>query len=513
LTPETEGSAWAKHALSVFLSIFPANLNVPNCGCEIVAAKSTLNAKNLEELGAERLAELLIEISTGNAAAKRRLRLELAGAANPDDMAKEVAKRLATIARSRRFVEWHNLRVLIDDLEAQRSAIADKIANINAPMALELMWRFLALANSVYNRCDDSNGRVREVFRNARTSLGAIAQLARPSPEKLAEQIYEALQHNGYGQYEELVGLLAPSLGNEGLEYLKKKITMLSKELFARPQDKERHVVGYGPGGSIYEDEIQESTRKVMVKNVLRAIADAQGDVDAFIAQYDEKAKKVPMIAASIAQRLLASSRAEEALKIIEAAEHRGNGWVPLELEDARIDVFDAMGRAEDAQRARWRCFEKALSVEHLRSYLRRLPDFDDEEAQVKAFDHVQTLSDVHAALAFFIDWPALDRAESLVLKRSTELDGNFYELLTPAADQLAGKYPLAATVLLRAMIVYCLKNSKQTRYRHAAKHLMECSSLSVSIADYQKFENHEAFVARLEAEQARNSGFWDLLD
>src|SRR5215472_113901 len=39
-----------------------------------------MNAKNLEALGAGRLAELVIEINTGNAAAKRRLRLELAGA-------------------------------------------------------------------------------------------------------------------------------------------------------------------------------------------------------------------------------------------------------------------------------------------------------------------------------------------------------------------------------------------------------------------------------------------------
>lgn len=45
-----------------------------------MASKKTLNAKNLEALGAQRLAELLIEISTGDAAAKRRLRLELAGA-------------------------------------------------------------------------------------------------------------------------------------------------------------------------------------------------------------------------------------------------------------------------------------------------------------------------------------------------------------------------------------------------------------------------------------------------
>ena len=46
-----------------------------------MASTKTLNAKNLEMLGAERLAALLIEVSTGNSVAKRRLRLELAGAA------------------------------------------------------------------------------------------------------------------------------------------------------------------------------------------------------------------------------------------------------------------------------------------------------------------------------------------------------------------------------------------------------------------------------------------------
>ncbi len=50
-----------------------------------MASKTTLNAKNLEALGAERLAELLIEISTASAVAKRRLRLELAGAQSPKE--------------------------------------------------------------------------------------------------------------------------------------------------------------------------------------------------------------------------------------------------------------------------------------------------------------------------------------------------------------------------------------------------------------------------------------------
>ena len=71
-----------------------------------MAVKTALNAKNLEALGLERLAELLIEISVGNAAAKRRLRLELAGAQSPAELVKEVRKRLTIISRSRSFVDW-----------------------------------------------------------------------------------------------------------------------------------------------------------------------------------------------------------------------------------------------------------------------------------------------------------------------------------------------------------------------------------------------------------------------
>ena len=60
-------------------------------------AKTALNTKNLEALGLERLAELLIEITATNPAAKRRLRLELAGAQSPAELAKEVRKRLTII--------------------------------------------------------------------------------------------------------------------------------------------------------------------------------------------------------------------------------------------------------------------------------------------------------------------------------------------------------------------------------------------------------------------------------
>jgi hypothetical protein len=115
--------------------------------------------------------------------------------------------------------------------------------------------------------------------------------------------------------------------------------------------------------------------------------------------------------------------------------------------------------------------------------------------------------------LAFLVSWPTLDRAADLVLQRADELDGNDYEILTHAADALAGKYPLAATMVLRAMIDFSLKNGRSSRYRHAARHLLDCSSLSSAINDFGGFEPHGAYEARLRREHGKKRSFWSCVE
>ena len=477
-----------------------------------MASKKTLNVKNLEALGAQRLAELLIEISAGDAVAKRRLRLELAAAQSPAEVGREVRKRLATIGRSRSFVDWHKTKALADDLEAQRRAIVEQVAKHDGSDALDLMWRFMALAPSIFERCNDGGETVIGIFHLACEDLGEIAAIASTNPVSLADKAFQALSENNYSQYDYLISVLTPALGHAGLEHLKHRMIALSKEAVQKPSADDRQVIGWGSGGPIYAEEIFEISRVSTVRLALIEIADAQGDVDAFVEQYEEKTRRVPKIAAGIAQRLLAAGRAEEAWRTIEAAEHRRNDWPDFEWEDVKIDVLEALERAGEAQAARWSCFERSLSDHHLRAYLKRLPDFDDVEAEEKALNHAQRYGSLLQALSFLVSWPALDRAAELVVNRAGELVGDHYEILTPAAKVLAGKQPLAATLVLRAMIDFSLTRGRSSWYRHAARHLMECDSLASSIRDFDKFETHEAYAHGLRNEHGRKSSFWSLI-
>ena len=460
-------------------------------------AKKSLNAKNLEALGAHRLAELLIEISAGNAVAKRRLRLELVAQEGPAEVAREVRKRLATIARSRSFVEWHHQQSLIDDLETQRRAIVDQVAKHDPAEGLDLMWRFLELAGPVYERCEDG-GAVDSTFERAANDLGGIAKAAKPDPTTLAGEIFQALIADSYGLSEPLIHALAPTLGRQGLEHLTRRL----------------------------QSDLPDNSMKRRL--VLMYIADVQGDADAWIAQYDAEKRKNPIIAAAIARRLLAANRAAEAMQAIDAAEHRSGDredwddwlWQDSEWEDTRIEALEALGRHADAQQQRWTCFERSLSAEHLRAYLERLPDFDDLEAEERALEHAQNFRNPLRGLAFLVSWTdldrtsaasqaALDRAADLIVRQGANLDGNGYEILTTAAAALSARHPLAATLALRAMIDFALTRARSSRYKHAARHLMTCAKLAAAIDDFGAFETHDVYEAKLRQEHGRKSAFW----
>lgn len=480
-----------------------------------MATKSTLKAKNLEALGARRLAELLIRIGARDASVEDLLRLELAEAKSPAKAAREVREQMADMRRSRLFVEWDESPAFANDLDTLRRAIVEHVANADAAEGLELMWDFMELADSVFEFCDDSGGSVGEVFRTAREDLGEIARAAKPDPALLAGRTFVAITNNSYGQYDGLIGILKPTLGQQGLERLKQRVVEFSDTPATQPADKDSVNIAR-PSGSVSEVERRERYRLSVASMALRDIADAQGDVDGYIAQYDEETRRFPRISAQIAHKLLAAGRAEEALHTLDAAVREDAAdwrWSDCEWEDARIRVLEALERSDQAQQVRWGCFERFLSIPHLQAYLERLAGHKAAEAEEKAFNHAQEFQHRLAGLYFFVSWPALDRASRLVVEHAKSLDGNRYETLAPAARALMPDYPLAATLVLRALIDHALGRGKSTRYRHAVRDLSKCSSLSRKIGDFQSYESHEAYEQRLKRDHGRKRSFWNLVD
>ena len=444
-----------------------------------MAAKRTLNAGNLETLGAATLAALLMEVSTGNAVIQRRLRLALAAADGAEGAAQEVRKRLAAISRSTTFIDSAKRKALLADLEAQQQAITGPIAAANPDLAVDLQLRLLELGEGVLDRCSDSTGAVIGLFQRGVDALVSLARAAGTDPEVLVEHAADLVQENGYGLFDRLIPALAPVLGATGLLRL--------------------------------EDAMLE--RGGVDRFMMEQLAQGRGDLDAYLELFEPAQLAWPGTAAEVAGHLLRGGRAEEALVVLERAANASRIMQAEDWHTTRIAVLDALGRSDEAQEHRWLVFSHTLSIQLLREYLQRLDDFADVEAEERALVVAEQHPLPLAALQFLVFWPALPRAARYVIEHRQAFDGDAYGIYEPAAERLSADHPLAATLLLRAMVVFALAMGRAKRYRYAVEHLRQCERLEARIDDWQGMESHSSFAGRLREAFGQTWSFWQLVE
>jgi hypothetical protein len=460
-----------------------------------------LTIETLTKLGADKLAELLIAEAAGNRRLKQTLNLATSTKDGPEALGAILCGRLVTLAKSHSMLSYDRGRELIAELDELRTTVVETIGAKDSELAFELLWKFLDLHPSILERVDDSSGRVGSVFRIACDDLGLLAQRAGIEPDALAATVFEKVTNNSYGIYDGLIVSLAAALAQKGRAALRG--LLLQRRQQHLTEDKRAEIAA-----GRYDFTLS------CLSLALRDIAECEGEADAFIETYQGRDLTNPRFASEIALQLLRSGRGQDALGYLDraapSAENRYYGQT--EWTDARIAVLDALQRVDEAQKLRLAFFQARLSPSHLRAYLDQLPDFDDVEAEDRALDFVVGHTNVHAALAFLVWWPALERAARLVRLRISDIDGDRYELLDPAAGALEGKYPLAAVLLRRALIEVTLRKGRATRYKHAARHVREIDSLNALIKDYADFETHDQFMARLLRTHPRKTGFWSLL-
>ena len=474
----------------------PKPTTAPETAVKRTAARSReISVDNLERLGARHLAELLVTHAEGDQLLARSLRLALAETDGTSRLAAEIEKRLRTIRRSRGFVAWDKVKELARELDQLRETIAGKLAAVSPADAVAQMRALLDLSGSVFERSDDSSGNLGDVFRQAAADLGRLwATVPDRDPAALAAEVLATVDADGYGVTDHLLEAAGPALGAEGQGELRR---LLHARLAGLPRQND------DKGGLNSRGRRETAWR-------LAELADLEEDVDAYIEAMDQGGM-AQSHAAEIAERLLAHGRGEAALDWLDRNGPRHAGEV-VRYADLRIAALEALGRQSEAQALRREVFERSLSVTHLREYLRRLPDFDDVEAEQQAITHVLAHKDRHQALAFLIAWPNLEAANRLVLEAIDRLDGGDYVHLRPAAEALVAKYPLAATLLHRRLAEGVLRRAASRYYKYAALDVRACESLSPMLPLGSEVEAHADFMTRLKREHSRKVGFWSLL-
>jgi len=446
-----------------------------------------INLENVSSLGAMHLASILVRLAADNPNLKRELRYDLLAATDIDLVVAEIRKRLVVIARSTSMLGWDQSGDMVGELDLQYRVITTHLTVKSPSHAFDLLLSFIELVKVLPQRlAPECLELLFQMFHAAVGTMLGLSEDVRSARLDLARRILGLWCPGFYLEQRAIVSRMVQLLDAKGLEALKVCVT----EALGAPSSRERDA----------EDS------RLALRELLMRIADVNGDVDAYIALVPERDAKLASVAWNLASRMVSVGRAEEAVRIMQGVEYKPDTvqWVTL-----YTNALDAAGQQEAANRERWRQFQQHLWPEPLREYLRTLPQTDqidvEDAAMAWAVKHVQATK----ALSFLLHWPDLYRANELVTPRNDALDGRAYGQLSPAAELLEPKFPLAAVLVLRAMIDYTLLHNLSARYYYARKHLDTCARLDERIDSYGAVEPHVEYVARLRVEHKRKHQFW----
>src|SRR4051794_32163724 len=181
-----------------------------------MARRPTLTHNALVSLGPEKLAQLVLDEVGRNAAFKRIATAALAARKGPEAIAAVIDRRLTALERARGTIDWEKRRAFVSDLQATLTTITDELGAADAVAAVKRIMRFLAGADRVFDRVDDSSGHVQAVYWAAADALPGLAgRLADTAVAKLPEQLMPLLAADTYGLFERVAHALVPLLPSD----------------------------------------------------------------------------------------------------------------------------------------------------------------------------------------------------------------------------------------------------------------------------------------------------------
>jgi hypothetical protein len=261
-----------------------------------MARQPALNEEALVKLGSEKLAKLVIDEAKRNAAFRKLVAAALASTKGPAAVAALIDKRLAGLDRAKALVDWEKAKAFAADLAATLATIRDELAAADPDAAIDRIVRFISTADRVFERIDDSNGRLQDVYHEAAATLpDLVGRLEEAGKASVPDRLFALTLSDDYGFFSTVMTDLLAHLPAHAVDHWD-----------ARLIEAERSI---GPAKETDRDW-KKSAQLDRIISLRQAIADRRDDVDAFIALENHRpnARRDTM---AIASRLCDAGRAE----------------------------------------------------------------------------------------------------------------------------------------------------------------------------------------------------------
>jgi hypothetical protein len=436
----------------------------------------------LEQLSQDQLIHVIEKAHGSNKICQTIIEQSIA-AYNPKELYKLTNKAITGIKNSTRFIGYRESYEFAEKLNHINEGIEELVAQ--APdLAIKLCQRVIEIDGSICERVDDSSGFLSDFYITTYSLLDRAFVAAKSDALLVGNYLYEVYSHDEYG----IRGYI--------LENAKKSLragadNVLENLLASQPLADYANL------------------------NALKTIADARGDVDAYIGlvKQDEQRIGRPLSGGSIceiAKRLNAEFRSEEAISWlgkIDQDSHHYSQKIQLLVEAYLLE-----GNENKARELLWERFERYLHADDYLAYLKRATAVEKETAQCKAIELAKKCTSLDSTLAFLENIQVWDEVDDIIInhaKANTLNNGNYSlyrKLSTSLTHQGKG---LSAVLLRRALVDDVLYKAQSKYYHYAASDLKKAHDFSKTVTDWKGFATHQSFIQTLQTQHARKYAFW----
>ncbi len=414
---------------------------------------------------------------------------------DPVALTRVLRKRIASLKRGRRFIDYRASFDFARELEAVLADIESGLLERSPEHAFDLIDRFLATAESVLNRVDDSGGAVGEVYRQA-VLLWLTAAKGWPDANvDWLERIYQLYRQNDYGVLDPLLPNAHLLLTPDQLKQLAWRYENALRKVLKSPEQK----------GKVNLVALHSGVALGQIADALRDPALYERSVLIRSPQPNNLQMK------SICEKYLQYEQPESAMRYLNQA------W-ESRFEHDRLELLDKvcvqMGDRKQLKVIRFRLFQSEQSYASFTRYLDTLDEDEKEKACSSAIKQSEQGSDILRSADLLLNLGQTESAQALVLARHQELAECFYDgLLRLAKAFEKADCNLAATACYRALLLDILAQARSKAYGHGARYYKKLEALAKRIKVFKLLPTHHAYVEQLHSVHGRKKSFWARLE
>ena len=444
----------------------------------------------LIELGAEVLADTLLELSSSDKIIKDVIKRLIS---SPDEKVKLFKTKLSQIKRRTSFVDWNEGAAFAFELRELLSLLNDVK---NPDVGLELVSLFLEADQSIFERCDDSNGEIGGVYGYEAANLFVDFANRCTDKQKVIDYVIKLNQDDGYG-----VRQFTFDRANEYLDesMLRVMVDKLWEQLEAVDPNKEfaKYTKHHWCGG---------------VKQIAKQLKDAPLFEQAIAAYYACDDMELSTSAyIEIADVYFESGEPQIALSWMDRIKKEGIHLLE-ERNALLLKIYGELGNVESQAKIAWDIFKFNRTKETFDQLLSIIGSDDEDEILANEINIIMREPDLsYVDAKFLLSEGYSDELENYFLVRLDQIDGQYdysTALFFISHFEVKGKF-LISSLIHRILLNSILERANSKYYGYGVKYLKKLDQLASSVSDWKTYLSHQDYFQLLKTKHERKRAFW----